>query len=937
MKSVAQIKQEYPQYSDVPDRELAGALYKKFYSDVDEDEFYKLVFPKISESKDTALEQTLSPEVDGIISPDDEMLNQERIQNMNYKPNVEDIALQNDVGVNEGATPEARFAASFGFDDKNKALAVKNVLSNVYKQNIDVRLGNNTGELEFLNPKTKKFELVNKPGVDLGDFTGLGGDAMVILPDIAATAFATVYSGGNLPFGVTAGAVTAGIAEYGRYKLGQNLYNINNDVSNEDLLNRAFLAVGVSAGSAFLGVGAVKLIKGVNNLIKGRFVKGNDLADARVEKDIIKADDVAKRINDTLDTAKINSELKFSLAKASNDPDLLAAQAAFENQNKLGFMNDFKTMNVENATALNKYFSFLKSGFNTNGRGLSDFETGQLIKEVAEKRNQPIIKELIQKQADAEEVLESAMIRLPDGSVKETGVTIKNAIEDVADAYKARVDSASKSLDEAAGVDTIKTDLIEESIAKLTSKEKDNLLRVNKIEDLFKNKKLFPKDKKINKQLSFFDNIKQADNTIKISTVRNTLSELKKIIREKSIGSATGETPDVGALKFLQKTLEKQLRNDAPPSYIDEFDNFNSLVKENKQKLNNDLIPKMTLKRNGNLEFEAEDLFELSFKKGLKSKKYADELYNVIKDYPDAMTAYKASINSEYKRQVFKNDKISKTAHEKFLRDYDAPLKKFLSKSEYNQIKKLGGFQKILDDTIELRKNTTKALANTFSGQLEKISAGELVNKIYKPNKIGEILELKKILSKDPEVYKAFQRSVLTDINERVKRIDNNLGMRIIDSRSFNNYLNGAGGERGYRVALREIFDADFIKNLDLLNEGLKIEARKAPARSEGIIGSAFSDLIRARLGQFTLAGRLFTAGRRIYKRAAERIMANALLDPQSLKELIELRKLKPNTTKATAILSKLGGSIFIDESNPENIKIFSGLSDTFFGDARND
>ena len=923
MKTIADIKQEYPQYANVPDVKLANALYQKYYSDKDEDEFYKLVFPNIAESKDTALEQTLSPEVDGIISPDDEMLNQERIQNINYRPTVKDIALQNDVGVNEGATPEARFAASFGFDDKNKALAVKNVLSNVYKKDIDVRFGNNTGELEFLNPKTNKYELVNKPGVELGDFTGLGGDAMVILPDIAATAFATVYSGGNLPVGVTAGAVTAGIAEYGRYKLGQKLYNINNDVSNEDLLNRAFLAVGISAGSAVLGVGAVKLIKGVNNLIKGRFVKGNDLADARVEKDIIKANDVAKQINDTLDTAKINSELKFSLAKASNDPDLLAAQAAFENQNKLGFMNDFKTMNVENATSLNKYFSFLKSGFNTNGRGLSDFETGQLIKEVAEKRNQPIIKELIQKQANAEEVLESAMIRLPNGSIKETGVTIKNAIEDVADAYKARVDSASKALDEAAGVDEINSNIIKESLKKLSTKEKDNLLKVNKISKIFKNQKLY-------------ESVLDGSAKIPITTVRNTLSKLKLDIRNASTGSVTGETPDVGALKFLQKTLEKQLRNDAPPSYIDEFDNFNALVRENKQKLNNDLIPKMTLKRNGNLEFGAEDLFELSFKRGQKSEKYADELYNVIKDYPDAMTAYKASINSEYKRQVFKNDKISKNAHEKFLRDYDAPLKKFLSKSEYNQIKKLGGFQKILDDTIELRKNTTKDLANTFSGQLEKISAGELVNKIYKPNKIGEILELKKILSKDPEVYKAFQRSVLTDINERVKRIDNNLGMRIIDSRSFNNYLNGAGGERGYRVALREIFDADFIKNLDLLNEGLKIEARKAPARSEGIIGSAFSDLIRARLGQFTLAGRLFTAGRRIYKRAAERIMANALLDPQSLKELIELRKLKPNTTRAVAILSKLGGSIFIDESNPENIKIFSGLSNTFFGDARN-
>jgi len=40
--------------------------------------------------------------------------------------------------------------------------------------------------------------------------------------------------------------------------------------------------------------------------------------------------------------------------------------------------------------------------------------------------------------------------------------------------------------------------------------------------------------------------------------------------------------------------------------------------------------------------------------------------------------------------------------------------------------------------------------------------------------------------------------------------------------------------------------------------------------------------------------------------------MANALLNPSSLKELIELRKLKPSTERAAVILSKLGGSIFI-------------------------
>ena len=48
------------------------------------------------------------------------------------------------------------------------------------------------------------------------------------------------------------------------------------------------------------------------------------------------------------------------------------------------------------------------------------------------------------------------------------------------------------------------------------------------------------------------------------------------------------------------------------------------------------------------------------------------------------------------------------------------------------------------------------------------------------------------------------------------------------------------------------------------------------------------------------------------YKKASERVIANALLNPQSLKELVELKKLKPNTERAAIILGKLGGSIFI-------------------------
>ena len=54
-----------------------------------------------------------------------------------------------------------------------------------------------------------------------------------------------------------------------------------------------------------------------------------------------------------------------------------------------------------------------------------------------------------------------------------------------------------------------------------------------------------------------------------------------------------------------------------------------------------------------------------------------------------------------------------------------------------------------------------------------------------------------------------------------------------------------------------------------------------------------------------------------------------------SLKELIELRKFKPNTKEAIAILSKLDGSIFIQD-NFEDSKPFTAIANTLFGDARN-
>ena len=474
---------------------------------------------------------------------------------------------------------------------------------------------------------------------------------------------------------------------------------------------------------------------------------------------------------------------------------------------------------------------------------------------------------------------------------------------------------AADKLAVAANIKNVSTDIIYDTVESLSKKAKDNLLKIPDTKNIF-NKELL-KEGNVNPEV-----------------LRNTKSTLQSLIRDKVEGKAAGETPEVKTLQTIVTAINKQLQKSAPKEYTDALDEFNTLVVKNKKLLDNELISKITKEDNKLKIFGDEDLFSLSFKKGLKSDVYAKQIYDVIKNSPDAMKAYKNSINDFYKIKVFKNGKINKNAHESFLRDYNSPLKLFFNEADYNKISKLGGFQKAIDDATVSRNNTIKEIEKSFAGKLERLTPGELVNKIYKANNIDEIRRLKNILSKDPEVYQAFQRSVLTDLNESVIKSSDRLDMKIIDALSFDKYLYGAG-ERGYRVALKEIFGDNFVGNLDVLNRALQISARRQPPKGMGVFGSAFSDIIRARLGQFTLAGRLFTASRRIYAKAAERVMANALLNPSSLKELIELRKFKPNTKEAIAILSKLDGSIFIKD-NFENSKPFTAIANTLFGDARN-
>ena len=147
------------------------------------------------------------------------------------------IDLESDV-----STTPARFAGSLAINEAEQIQAYKNVMSKVFGQEVDVRQGPKTGELEFFNPQNKKYQLFNKPGLDTGDFASFGGDAMVIVPDIAATVFvasAPLTGGASLAAAAGTSAITTYFADMIRVGMGQELYGINLDAKGVQRLTES--------------------------------------------------------------------------------------------------------------------------------------------------------------------------------------------------------------------------------------------------------------------------------------------------------------------------------------------------------------------------------------------------------------------------------------------------------------------------------------------------------------------------------------------------------------------------------------------------------------------------------------------------------------------------------------------------------------------------
>ena len=118
--TLKEFRKNNPEYNDIPELELADKFYKKFYSDQDETEYYKRLFP------DIAAERAEDVYTD-FVSPDDEF-GGDFDSTSPFKPTTSDIAKSAGVSINDPADIKARFGGSLGYNQEQKRLAIENLL-----------------------------------------------------------------------------------------------------------------------------------------------------------------------------------------------------------------------------------------------------------------------------------------------------------------------------------------------------------------------------------------------------------------------------------------------------------------------------------------------------------------------------------------------------------------------------------------------------------------------------------------------------------------------------------------------------------------------------------------------------------------------------------------------------------------------------------------
>lgn len=838
----------------------------------------------------TPLEQpTLNPDLRGRrVAPD-----MGAVERAVFPPVVRRAA---DAGVLfDKPAPKGQFLSSLAFDEKNARRALERELGT------SVRVGPQTGVLEYFDKETNRYALVSPPGaLDLVP----GGGAIQFVPEAAGGAVAGFFTKSPVATEVSAG-FGAGLGEVIRLKLGQKL-GINEDVSDADIVKAGLKSAGIAAASGVVVNKFVKSAKFIVDIAAGRTFTRRSLE--QMDLSIHEAQAVADKVNDVLGAERF----RLSLAQATNDENLLDLQDFYKRSREFG--PQFGAFSDAQQGALKEFYEKISTPYRSRA---TTAETGQRVIDLAEDQIDSAVRrqDVLVDQAEAE--LHSALSSMSGRPSVSVGSVLRDTGSVGQQGFRDWADEAAAALNKlAGGKEFIPNKATHAAVTKLDSEVTEALFpSLERSKRTLIGEAPSPEDADLQKVVA---KIYDPNARFTFSQTWRAISALRRAASISSKGLST-ETPEVGALNMLANALEKDMTDGMRGSPLrEQFENFIGRYRAEKLRLDNGVVKDIMRReggRNGRFVVADENVFRTVFRpNGIREAK---ELRALIENDPQAMTAMRESIVDFYKGEVLDAGRVRLSSHKQFLRDYIGPLREFFSKEEINAFIAPGRIEKVLQAREAARKEAVQQINKTFDARLANLdNPGAVFNTIFDPNNPQKLRKAVQLLERTPDVLRGVRYEFRKRMAERVAGEFRN-GERFFSPAKLSDFLDGKSGEAGHAGVVKELFGEQYLKDLRTLSDAMTITSREArfPNRSNTAFwNDTVKGLARAYVGLFTRPGRVITALDRIRGRAANRVLAHAMMNPGDLNKLISLTGVDMRSQQAIALLGSLGGSALFED-----------------------
>lgn len=814
----------------------------------------------------------------------------------------QDTVTASGVDTKTGA-PVGRADASFAPNSDYRNSYMQTALSQHYGSEVQMRIGPDSGDSEFLNPETGKWTLVDERGLSRRDLYDMFGPGVSIAPAIALGI-------GGFALGAPAGPATAGTAgalggaagtfmgEALRLSIGRE--KGVHDMTGEEIVTEAVKLAGIDLAVAAGTWGAASGLRGIKRILGGVGIP-DDVAEAALAQ-MAKGDDLVtvKTINDTI-AEESRRRFKPGAGRIADNDFLQGAERAAANRGTPKAAASIKARIDESKLALEDYYDAVTP---YNRAPASEFG---YAKEDAGKAAASALKAGPERRmARADEALRAtqrgareAVSELPEVSTARAGQYTEDLIEKARAVEKAKEDAlwADAKLSYGIKGDGLSDDLL--AVSPIKVKLAPSTWRETRRLQSQIDNSLF-RGQKTGKSMLLLKS-----NKTDIATLQESISYLKRLRRQSARGQiALGpESVDINnTIDVLHNARARALKDH--PGVLDRIVEAEKQTAYRAELFDRGFIG--SLRTPLDAEAQPSKIFARLVNEG--TTETWDRFGDLVARVPDADMFYRRAIMSMYRREATKGGVPSMDLHNKFVEKHGDMLRAFFPGQEFEQISRMGGLAKSLAKKEAAHKRLTKEWSKSWRNKIGGRNPAAFVDAFFTRQRAqsgvqsalgaGDVRKMKSLLysTGNGAVWDEYKSAVGRQLRDYVRGADGG-----IDAGHLRAMVDGN------RTKFAEMFGDQWVANMDTLLRGATILGRSSPAPATE------SPSLLMGLWRVTAARPLSPTGvgttrleKKMRKSASEAI-AKAIASPEDLARLVRANRLWAQNKPIAGIMSGLG------------------------------